>query len=252
MSLVAAKASDASSSETGSNDVYYDKTDKLGAAELGHDFDFDKEFAELDQLALESRKRKLFVQRILTFECELNFANKMHMVYILGIFSAFAGVLSGLDQLIISAASIGMGPALNLNLHENSLVSSLMPLGAVAGSIIMLPLNEWCGRRSSIMISCLWYTLGAALCAGAINHEMMYAGRFILGVGIGIEGGCVGIYISESVPPSVRGNIVSAYQGFSMYYRVGKHVEQLKEVEERKCKSGLQNSVCRLFYTSSA
>ncbi|CUM68528.1 uncharacterized protein PRCAT00006254001 [Priceomyces carsonii] len=41
---------------------------------------------------------------------------------------------------------------------------------------------------------------------------MMYAGRFILGVGVGIEGGCVGIYISESVPPQVRGNIVSMYQ----------------------------------------
>ena len=41
---------------------------------------------------------------------------------------------------------------------------------------------------------------------------MLFAGRFILGIGVGIEGGCVGIYISECVPPEVRGNLVSIYQ----------------------------------------
>ncbi len=134
------------------------------------------------------------------------------MVYLLGAFAAAAGILSGLDQSIISGASIGMKPALNLNDHEDSLISSLMPLGAMAGSIIMTPLNEIFGRKFSIIISCIWYTLGTGLCAGARNHHLMYAGRFILGVGVGIEGGCVNVYIAESVPAAVRGNIVSLYQ----------------------------------------
>lgn len=134
------------------------------------------------------------------------------MVYTLGIFSAFAGLLSGVDQSIISGATIGMEDALNLTSLQQSLVSSLMPLGAMAGSIMMSPLNEFIGRRLSIIVSCLWYTLGAAICAGSMSHQMMYAGRFLLGIGVGIEGGCVGIYIAESVPASVRGNIVSLYQ----------------------------------------
>ena len=39
----------------------------------------------------------------------------------------------------------------------------------------------------------------------------MYAGRFILGI-VGIEGGGVGVYISESVPSNKRGSLVSLYQ----------------------------------------
>lgn len=41
---------------------------------------------------------------------------------------------------------------------------------------------------------------------------MLYAGRFILGAGVAIEGGCVGIFISKCVPPALRSNLVSIYQ----------------------------------------
>lgn len=197
-----------SASET---DVKYDAS-KIDEARVGENFDFDKEFAELEVLAAQVNEKPSLVDRILGLEVKLHFKNKNHMVWLLGGFAAAAGLLSGLDQSIISGASIGMNKALNLSTHEASLVSSLMPLGAMAGSIIMTPLNEFFGRKSSLIISCIWYTIGAGLCAGAHSHHMMYAGRFILGVGVGIEGGCVGIYISESVPANVRGNIVSMYQ----------------------------------------
>lgn len=197
-----------SASET---DVKYDAS-KIDEARVGENFDFDKEFAELEVLAAQVNEKPSLVDRILGLEVKVHFKNKNHMVWLLGGFAAAAGLLSGLDQSIISGASIGMNKALNLSTHEASLVSSLMPLGAMAGSIIMTPLNECFGRKSSLIISCIWYTIGAGLCAGSHSHHMMYAGRFVLGVGVGIEGGCVGIYISESVPANVRGNIVSMYQ----------------------------------------
>lgn len=204
------------SSSAGSNkeqaDVKYDQHDKLDLHNLDKHFDYEKEFSELENLAASAKQNRSWFQKLTSLEYELNFKNKNHMVYLLGAFAAAAGILSGLDQSIISGASIGMKPALNLNDHEDSLISSLMPLGAMAGSIIMTPLNEIFGRKFSIIISCIWYTLGAGLCAGARNHHLMYAGRFILGVGVGIEGGCVNVYIAESVPAAVRGNIVSLYQ----------------------------------------
>ncbi|SCW01919.1 LAFE_0E10154g1_1 [Lachancea fermentati] len=179
---------------------------------LNKRFNLDGEVAELDQLGDSFKKERTFWGKIRALEFETNFKNKQHMVYMLGAFASFAGILSGIDQSIISGASLGMNKMLDLSTHEASLVSSLMPLGAMAGSIIMTPLNEWFGRKTSIIISCLWYTLGAILCAAANSHHIMYAGRFILGVGVGIEGGCVGIYVSESVPSTVRGNLVSLYQ----------------------------------------
>jgi sugar porter (SP) family MFS transporter len=194
--------------------VFEETHGKLTTDQARFQFDFDKELAECEELARNAKQNRTFKEKLLLLEYELHFKNKNHMVWLLGGFAAAAGLLSGLDQSIISGASIGMREksGLGLSLDQESWVSSLMPLGAMAGSIMMTPLNEYFGRKLSIIISCLWYTLGAGLCAGSRNYHMMYAGRFILGIGIGIEGGCVGIYISESVPPTVRGNIVSMYQ----------------------------------------
>lgn len=194
------------------HDIKVDDFKKVDASELGENFDYTKEFEELEQLAIEAKANKTLFQKLTTLEYELHFTNKKYMVYFLGGFSAAAGLLSGVDQSIISGASIGMNKALELTDDQASLVSSLMPLGAMLGSIMMTPLNEYFGRKMSIIISCLWYTVGAGLCAGSHSFGMMYAGRFLLGIGVGIEGGCVGIYISESVPAEVRGNIVSMYQ----------------------------------------
>lgn len=212
MSLLESKANEDYVSDT-SEDVREDKQHgKLTEHDFGENFDFDKEFLQLEELSQRAKLERTFFQRIIGLEYEVNFKNKTHMVWLLGFFAAAAGLLSGIDQSIISGASIGMGKDLKLSDAEDSLVSSLMPLGAVAGSIIMTPLNEYFGRKFSIIISCVWYTIGAALCAAANSHQVMYAGRFLLGVGVGIEGGCVNVYISESVPASVRGNIVSLYQ----------------------------------------
>jgi sugar porter (SP) family MFS transporter len=101
---------------------------------------------------------------------------------------------------------------LSLSSNRASLVNSGMPLGAVAGALILSPVNEYLGRRQAIIWACILYTLGAALEAGAIDFGMMFAGRFILGIGVGLEGGTVPIYVSESVPKKIRGNLVSLYQ----------------------------------------
>lgn len=212
MSVFENQGKEDSASFGSEKDVKYDVNKKIAQAELGENFNFDAEISQIEELAAHTKKSQTFWEKLKTCEFELDFKNKQNMVYLLGCFSAAAGLLSGLDQSIISGASIGMNRALSLSTHQASLVSSLMPLGAMAGSIMMHPLNQWFGRKKSIIISCIWYTLGAGLCAGARDHGMMYAGRFLLGIGVGIEGGCVGVYISESVPPNVRGNIVSLYQ----------------------------------------
>lgn len=64
----------------------------------------------------------------------------------------------------------------------------------------------------AIIISLILYTIGAALEAGAISFGMMVAGRVILGLGVGLEGGTVPVYVAESVVRKYRGNLVSLYQ----------------------------------------
>ena len=64
----------------------------------------------------------------------------------------------------------------------------------------------------AIIVSLVLYTVGAALEAGAVSFGMMVAGRVILGMGVGLEGGTVPVYVAESVAPKYRGNLVSLYQ----------------------------------------
>ncbi|QLQ77768.1 hypothetical protein HG537_0A00150 [Torulaspora globosa] len=219
------KSSSASHIELGevtAKDVYEDPSNKKLDLEddaggkvsefLDANLNLNQEIKALDDLGNSYKRERSFWGKLAALEFEVTFQNRNHMVIMLGAFAAFAGILSGIDQSIISGASIGMNKMLHLTTHQASLVSSLMPLGAVAGSILLTPLSEYFGRKKALVISCVFYTIGAIICAAATNHHEMYAGRFLVGVGVGIEGGGIGVYISESVPSSVRGSLVSLYQ----------------------------------------
>ncbi|MCJ1310863.1 hypothetical protein MMC25_004531 [Agyrium rufum] len=135
-----------------------------------------------------------------------------HFTYLLVAFASMGGLLSGLDQSLISGANLYMPFSLHLNTQQLSLVNSGMPLGAVAGALLLSPANEYLGRRMAIIWACILYTIGAALEAGATSYGMILAGRLILGVGVGLEGGTVPVYVAETVARRQRGNLVSLYQ----------------------------------------
>lgn len=143
---------------------------------------------------------------------DLEFKNPKHFTWLLVAFASMGGLLSGLDQSLISGANLFLPGDLHLTTQQNSLVNSGMPLGAVGGALILSPCNEYFGRRWSIIISCILYTIGGALEAGSINYGMIIAARVILGFGVGLEGGTVPVYVAETVERRLRGNMVSLYQ----------------------------------------
>ncbi|KAL1609999.1 fructose symporter [Paraconiothyrium brasiliense] len=143
---------------------------------------------------------------------DLEFKNTKHFTWILVAFASMGGLLSGLDQSLISGANLTLPRDLDFTAQQNSMVNSGMPLGAVAGAFLISPCNEYFGRRWAIIISCILYTIGAALEAGAVSYGMMVSGRVILGAGVGLEGGTVPVYVAETVEARMRGNLVSLYQ----------------------------------------
>ncbi|TLD26994.1 hypothetical protein PspLS_04591 [Pyricularia sp. CBS 133598] len=143
---------------------------------------------------------------------DLQFSNTKYFNWMIIAFASMGGMLSGLDQSLISGANLFLPLDLGLSTRQLSLVNSAMPLGAVGGALILSPCNEFFGRRMSIMISCFLYTVGAALCAGSINFGMIVAARVILGMGVGLEGGTVPVYVAETAERRIRGNVVSLYQ----------------------------------------
>ncbi|KAF6845525.1 sugar transporter [Colletotrichum musicola] len=143
---------------------------------------------------------------------DLEFSNPKYFTWLIVAFASMGGLLSGLDQSLISGANLFLPGDLGLTTRQNSLVNSAMPLGAVGGAIILSPCNEYFGRRMSIIISCVLYTIGGALCAAAQNFGMIVAARVILGMGVGLEGGTVPVYVAETAERRIRGNVVSLYQ----------------------------------------
>ncbi|KAL2059225.1 hypothetical protein ABVK25_000517 [Lepraria finkii] len=146
------------------------------------------------------------------FSLVINFKNPAHFTWLLVGFASMGGLLSGIDQSLISGANLYMPTSLHLDTSQVSLVASGVPLGAIGGALLLGPTNEAVGRRMAIIISLVLYTVGAALEAGAINFGMIVTGRVILGLGVGLEGGTVPVYVAESVARKYRGNLVSLYQ----------------------------------------
>jgi hypothetical protein len=112
------------------------------------------------QAAAEGHKKSMF---------ELQFKEPKHFTWLLVAFASMGGLLSGLDQSLISGANLYLPNDLGLTVRQNSLVNSGMPLGAVGGALLLSPANEILGRKMAIIISTVLYTIGGALEAGSIN-----------------------------------------------------------------------------------
>jgi sugar porter (SP) family MFS transporter len=166
----------------------------------------DAEIAELEAELEANPIAKSWLSPVITFK------DPRHFTWLLVAFASMGGLLSGIDQSLISGANLYMPKSLHLDTSQVSLVSSGVPLGAIGGALLLGPINEAVGRKLAILISLVLYTIGAVLEASAINFGMMIAGRVILGLGVGLEGGTVPVYVAESVARKYRGNLVSLYQ----------------------------------------
>ncbi|KAI8138322.1 general substrate transporter [Fennellomyces sp. T-0311] len=87
-------------------------------------------------------------------------------------------------------------------------------LGGLVGSLATTYLNVWFGRRANIMISCGWMIIGGILSSAAINIGMYSVGRAFVGIGSGMCGSSVAIYVSEISTKKSRGALGSLFELF--------------------------------------
>lgn len=94
---------------------------------------------------------------------------------------------------------------------EGFVVSTFL-LGAFLGSIGGGVLADKIGRRRTFQVDMLPLIVGAALSASAGSVYAMIVGRFLVGIGIGVNTGLVPVYISEVAPTKYRGALGSICQ----------------------------------------
>lgn len=83
-------------------------------------------------------------------------------------------------------------------------------LGAAASGYI----NDFFGRRVTIIIATVVFIIGAGLQAGARSTHYLEAGRFVTGAGVGCLTTVVPLYQSEICHPRMRGRVTSFQQFF--------------------------------------
>ncbi|KAM4634177.1 solute carrier family 2, facilitated glucose transporter member 6 [Polymixia lowei] len=136
----------------------------------------------------------------------------------LAVFSAVLGNFSFGYSLVYPSSVLpqlqaaSTNPRLRMGTEEAAWFGSIYALGAVAGGLGAMLLNDVIGRKLSIMMSALPSSIGYMLLGGAVDRWMLNVGRFLTGVAGGMTSASIPVYISEISHPTVRGALGSCPQ----------------------------------------
>ncbi|KAI0149005.1 general substrate transporter [Pestalotiopsis sp. NC0098] len=95
----------------------------------------------------------------------------------------------------------------------SSNIVSVIQVGAFAGALLSTWLANRVGRRWSLIISSILVFIGVSLQAAASGSlSVLYVGRLVAGIAIGIASTVNPLYVSENAPRGIRGLLTGIYQ----------------------------------------
>lgn len=117
--------------------------------------------------------------------------------------------------------------AMNFALEDSSWFGSLLKCGSIFGGVLGGQLVNVLGRRPTLFISCGWFLAGWMCIIFAPSTLLLFAGRALTGVAVGIVTPAVPVFISEICPAHNRGLLVAAsnvvvFSGMLLTYILGK------------------------------
>ncbi|KFK25925.1 hypothetical protein AALP_AA8G181200 [Arabis alpina] len=144
------------------------------------------------------------------------------------LFPALGGLLYGYEIGATSCATISLqSPSLsgvswyNLSSLDVGLVTSGSLYGALFGSIVAFSIADVIGRRKELILAAFLYLVGAVLTALAPIYFALIIGRVTYGVGVGLAMHAAPMYIAETAPSQIRGQLVSLKEFFIVLGMVG-------------------------------
>ncbi|KAF2767493.1 general substrate transporter [Teratosphaeria nubilosa] len=147
----------------------------------------------------------------------------VYAVLVFGLMGAARGLDEGLIGTTASQKSFSKlfglkSPSLTKTEQANLLsnITSMVQMGSIAGALIAFYLTDKIGRLWTTRQLCVVWVAGIAIFLGAASNGsigMVYAGRFIAGVGIGQSTIVAPTYLAEVSPRFVRGLCVCMFSG---------------------------------------
>ena len=133
-------------------------------------------------------------------------------LFFISLTAALGGFLFGYDTAVISGTISFVKTQFALNTGmEGWFVSSAL-VGCIAGVAMAGQLSDRFGRKYSLIVSALLFSISAIGCAVSGTHTELIIYRIIGGIGVGVASMLSPLYISEVSPAKFRGRMVSFYQ----------------------------------------
>jgi sugar porter (SP) family MFS transporter len=126
--------------------------------------------------------------------------------------AALGGFLFGYDTGVISGALLLLKGDLHPSKFDQEAIVGSLLLGAMGGAIISGWAADHISRRWTKVISGCIYVVGALASAFSQDIWELIGSRFVLGLSVGTTSFVSPLYISEIVPPKIRGGLVSFNQ----------------------------------------
>ena len=135
-------------------------------------------------------------------------------IVFLAIVAALGGILFGYDTAVISGTTEVVKMQFGLTTGGEGWYVGCALIGSIAGVLIAGMLSDFLGRKKTMLISAVLFSISAIGCAFSADFTQLVIYRMIGGFGIGIVSIVSPVYISEVSPAEVRGTMVSLYQLF--------------------------------------
>ncbi len=152
-------------------------------------------------------------------------SNKVNMGYVvfLCVVAALGGILFGYDTAVISGTTAVVKQQFGLSTGLEGWYVGCALIGSIIGVVVAGILSDGLGRKKTMLISALMFSISAIGCAVCSDFTQLVVFRIIGGFGIGVVSIVSPIYISEVAVPEKRGTLVSLYQlaitiGFLLAY----------------------------------
>lgn len=117
----------------------------------------------------------------------------------------------GYDTGVVGVALPYVGTQLTgkaLTYTQQEIATAATTIGSIFGAAILgLFADKW-GRKPCLLVSDLFFTVGAVIIASSFSLGQLIAGRLILGVGVGGAAVICPLYITELAPTAARGRCV--------------------------------------------
>ncbi len=127
-------------------------------------------------------------------------------------FGALGGILFGYDLGVISGVLLFIKKLWSMGSVAQGVVGGCLAVGAMIGAAFAGRLADRLGRRRSIMLAAVVFSVGTLGCTLAPNLTALVISRFVVGIAVGGSSTTVPMYLVELAPSKMRGALSSINQ----------------------------------------